>query len=81
MSVLIKSAGCWPSGRRERAVVATEAPPMVNLRTMASPMPLVPPGHQDPFALEFVPVNGKRAGGCHYPISSEVILPLASANV
>src|SRR5882762_4327844 len=31
------------SGSRERAVVATEAPPIVNLRTMASPKPLVPP--------------------------------------
>src|SRR6266403_3658508 len=80
MSVLINSAGCWLREdvnaqwwRQKCRPLSTCGPwPLPSLWSRRS---------QDPLALEFVPVNGKRAGCCHYPISSEVILPFASANV
>jgi hypothetical protein len=55
-------------------MVVTEAPPIVSLRTMASPMPLVPPVTNIRLPFEFVSINGKRVVCRHYPISSDAIL-------
>ena len=43
ISAWTNNAAAWPSGRGERAVVATVAPAAARRRTTASPTPLVPP--------------------------------------
>src|SRR5712664_3622448 len=59
ISVCTKRATACPSGSGERAVVATEAPLRVKRRTIACPIPFVPPVTRTRLPLNSSPETGK----------------------
>src|ERR1700686_1172312 len=59
ISVCTNRATVRPSGSGERAVVATEAPLRVKRRTIACPMPFVPPVTRTRLPLNSSPETGK----------------------
>src|SRR4029077_20487219 len=59
ISVCTNRATACPSGSGERAVVATEAPLRVKRRTIACPMPFVPPVTRIRLPLNSSPETGK----------------------
>src|SRR5258705_885108 len=59
-SAWTNSAGACPSGRLERAVVATFAPPAARRRAMASPIPCVPPVTRTRLPVNSVGSSEKR---------------------
>src|SRR5207244_2342143 len=59
ISVCTNRATACPSGSGERAVVATEAPLRVKRRTIACPMPFVPPVTRTRLPLNSSPDTGQ----------------------
>src|SRR5260370_5832609 len=73
ISVCTKRATAWPSGSGERAVVATEAPHRVKRRTIACPIPFVPP-----VTRTRLPLNSSAETGKGYVI---VMIELQRSNL
>jgi len=81
MSVLINSAGCWLREDVTRSGGGLEAPPIDNLRNHGLSQPLVRRSPAPALGLGIRFRSTEKGQVLPLSISSEVILPFASANV